>query len=514
MKNWAFNPVVRLAVAVWALGAACSAWATGPWYVAMSGSGLDGLSWGTAYTNVQTAINAAADGDTIYLKGETFTLPVNNANGKLIWQSKTLTIDGGYAGTVGQAPGSVNGTNTTLQNTTAYSGDDLTKRVLYVSYVTNGLMRRVTVSGGSCSAGYQNNGGAGMYLANSPGMTLDSCQLVGNFFRIHDGSYETRGGGVYVNNSSAIFSNCVLQQNSTSLANNDYSRGGAIYLLSGSLTLVHSILYGNAAHMESTYTKTAQGGAIYVAGGILNLRDCLLYGNAANPGYPSGTSYAAVNQGDGIYAGGGTTVLQNCTVAYQPDDGVYQTGAAIVAITNSILWGNSDDIVGTVSLGSCDIENGDNKGTNGCFSANPLFEYGYYLGAGSPCTNAGSVSAAQAGVDSRTTRTDGTFDTHAAVDLGYHYPTGFDLTYADIYAATNGVDSNLGTNASAAYRTITNAFAHAQHGSRVHLAAGTYSTESWPLVLSDKWAYRFWARVRPTRSSMPRGCGTTTNLVS
>jgi len=70
-------------IAALVLAATGIAQAAGPWYVALSGSGGDGLSWANAKTNVQDAINAASDGDTIYLKGETFTLPVNNANGKL-----------------------------------------------------------------------------------------------------------------------------------------------------------------------------------------------------------------------------------------------------------------------------------------------------------------------------------------------------------------------------------------------------------------------------------------------
>ncbi|MBN1594209.1 MAG: right-handed parallel beta-helix repeat-containing protein [Candidatus Coatesbacteria bacterium] len=67
----------------------------------------------------------------------------------------------------------------------------------------------------------------------------------------------------------------------------------------------------------------------------------------------------------------------------------------------------------------------------GNFVADPLFVTGplgdYYLsnvGAGqdmdSPCINAGSMSAAEAGLASMTTRTDGEFDT-GTLDIGYHY---------------------------------------------------------------------------------------------
>ena len=63
----------------------------------------------------------------------------------------------------------------------------------------------------------------------------------------------------------------------------------------------------------------------------------------------------------------------------------------------------------------------------GNISSNPLFVNNYHLshiaagqGSNSPAIDAGSDTAANLGLDTRTTRTDSVTDT-ATIDLGYHY---------------------------------------------------------------------------------------------
>ena len=63
----------------------------------------------------------------------------------------------------------------------------------------------------------------------------------------------------------------------------------------------------------------------------------------------------------------------------------------------------------------------------GNLSSDPLFVNGYYLshiaagqGSDSPAIDAGSDTAANLGLDTRTTRTDFVTDS-STVDLGYHY---------------------------------------------------------------------------------------------
>ena len=119
------------------------------------------------------------------------------------------------------------------------------------------------------------------------------------------------------------------------------------------------------------------------------MKNCLIFGNYLIGATGHYTGY-------GITANGGLTMLENCTVAYHPGQALYQAAGTLTA-TNCILWGNMDDIYGTVALGYCDIHDGDNKGINGCFSSDPQFQYGYYLTPGSPCVDQGFTSATTLG---------------------------------------------------------------------------------------------------------------------
>ena len=84
--------------------------------------------------------------------------------------------------------------------------------------------------------------------------------------------------------------------------------------------------------------------------------------------------------GGGVFVGNGHATLENCTVFGNPPEGIRQdTTGDRLAIQNSILWNNGNDLVSSTltatlsNTGYCDIENGDNVGTNGCISTDPLF---------------------------------------------------------------------------------------------------------------------------------------------
>jgi hypothetical protein len=469
------------------------------WYVAANGpAGGDGSSWEMAFTNLQTAIDAAAMGDTIYIAGHTFSNSTAQStaqgNSQYVWTNKPLTILGGYAAD-GGTPGALTNIPTILTQTNAG-----TSRILNISGLTNGSLQRVTLTGGYGSP----MTGAGLYIAASSNLTIGSC-VVSNNAGYQTGASTEYGGGIYLVGSVVSLTNCVVTKNSVyGYQNNGLPRGGGIYVASGTVTLdacrvdrnqsYKGSCQGGGIYLESgTLTISnsvichnstfdpgvatyGRGGGISVGGGALTMENVLLHGNTADT---AGSGY-------GLRVDGGTATVNQCTVASHIGDAIKQTGGA-VGITNSILWGNRDDIAGTVALANCDVQDGDSNGVKGCISADPLFRNGFYLGTGSPCVNTGNVTATAAGLGGRTTRIDGTPDSDV-VDLGYHYPTGFDLTYADIYVATNGDDSVNGTSALAPLQTIGKALATATDGSRIHIAAGTYATntETFPLMLDGK----------------------------
>jgi len=235
------------------------------------------------------------------------------------------------------------------------------------------------------------------------------------------------------------------------------------------LEVVGSELTGNDNTVSTAGLE--YGGALYNAGRAV-LRNSLLIGNTAS------------DAGAAFYAQAGSLVLENCTVAYNGGQGIYRNSGTVSA-TNCILWGNGDDVVGAVALGYSNIEDGDEAGTNGNFSADPLFEYGYYLSPTSPCVDAGTGAFWL--VDALyTTRADGQSDT-GRVDLGYHYTQGMDWTYAILYVATNGSDANAGTNPAAPLRTLTRALTWAGDGTRILVGPGLYTngSETFPLTIED-----------------------------
>ena len=469
MNRKAMGSLVAAVLLGWAGGAS----GAGPWYVATNGNGSAGTSWATAYTNLQQALDAAQAGDTIYVAGHTFGYNTTvQQQSQLVWTNKGLTILGGYAAD-GGTPGALTNTPTLLSQPA--SG---TSRILYVSNVTNGSLQRVTIAGGNLSSG----SGGGMYITGCTNLAFVACLITNNMVSAGGAG----GNGIYVvgANSYVSFTNCLVQQNISNGTGGGPKQGGGMYISSGTVRMDDSLVARN--RIAPSGNTSGSGAGAYVNSGALILRNCLVFGNEAN--YESGATAVADSYGDGLYLSSGTMVLQNCTVAYNLGEGIRQAGGTL-SVSNSIVWGNFNrDIVGTVSLVYCDIQDGTGNGLNGCISADPLFQNGFYLNPVSPCVNTGNVTAAAAGLDARTTRTDATPDS-GAVDLGYHYATGFDLTYADIYVATNGDNTlNNGTNALTPFRTIAKALTTAVDGSRIHIAAGSYTngSETFPLAISGK----------------------------
>lgn len=269
------------------------------------------------------------------------------------------------------------------------------------------------------------------------------------------------GGGVYVvNSTNVIIEDCYIDD-STATGN-----GGGVYISGDNCHLINCVL---------TRCEAVNGGGVYIAGGSHSLTNCLIVQNAGS------------TAGAGVHIAAGTTVVANNTIAGNQGEGI--KGNAGTIVRNSILWGNVDDAVGLAAgnLYYCDIEDGDNDGTNGCISQDPSFDWAFYLSPNSVCINTGGATAVSLALDTLTTLTNGVTD-QDTVDLGYHYSTGWkELYVSDLFVSTSGDDANSGTNAADAFRTITKSLAVARVGSRIHVAAGSYTngSETFPLRLDN-----------------------------
>lgn len=146
--------------------------------------------------------------------------------------------------------------------------------------------------------------------------------------------------------------------------------GGGIKCSRGSLRVEECLIHGNAA--------SDSGGGISVAGDSPSvIRNSVICGNSAQRG--------------SAISGGEFVEIVNCTIAYN------EGGPAVygpVKITNSILWGNTEDIERAAAFYCC-IENGSPEPSNFCHQ--PYFVdaegLNFHLQPWSPCIDAGDTAS-------------------------------------------------------------------------------------------------------------------------
>ncbi len=424
-------------------------------------------TWDNAFTTVQEALDYAGDGDTIYLAGHTFALDAT-----LSWTKTGVTMIGGFEAA---DPGDQPGASDPDQWPTVFTGPT---RIVWLDGADDTTIENVRITGGTTHTG------SGLRINNSIGVELVGCVIDNNKFNVSNNS-ALPGAGIYVAADSELtLTNCLVENNQarnrrTSIS---HAQGGGIWC-AGTLTVIDSRILNNSAVTMNPSSALTHGGGIYFDGVRMALRNTLVAGNTA-----ADNGGSALVHGHGIYAAGGEVALDLCTVADNTGDGIYLAGGT-ATVSNSIVWGNWNDMnhqSGTLTVSHSNIGDQDFGGDN--LNADPLFEYGYYLAAGSPCTNAGSDTATALGMAMYAINTAGdTYGETETVNLGFHYPIGFDLTYADIYVAPGGDDMHSGTNPTQPLETLTKALSLAREGTRIHLAAGTYTTasgESFPLTVS------------------------------
>ncbi len=207
----------------------------------------------------------------------------------------------------------------------------------------------------------------------------------------------TTGGGIYLNDSDATISHCVL------VNNQGLNAGGALYMEHCPNAMIFNCLVSeNHANL---------GGAFYIE----NCGSRILSSTIDNS--------VTYNGNAGIFCqGSNTTLIRDCNITNTINgSGIYaETALASPSVHYTNVWHNALGEYGGFAA----------EGMS-CISLNPLYIAGpggqHYLshiasgqGNDSPCVNAGSDNAATLGLDQRTTRTDQSAD-HGIVDIGFHY---------------------------------------------------------------------------------------------
>jgi len=354
--------------------------------------------------------------------------------------------------------------------------------ISYGGYASSSAIRGNTITGNSASGlncygsahiegnTISDNGGAGIYCRGDRHPVIhnnvissnsihgiycqNSATIVGNMISGNAADdYYGEGGGIYCSGSSSP----LIMENT--IVGNSATTGGGIYCDYSSPTIRDNIIKDNTAEnagglccydsspaiQSNTITGNwaeLRGGGIYCyMSACPVIWDNTIADNSADEGggiccehYSSPTirnnifaGNSADRYGGGICCMGRSwpRIANNTVTRCSANDGggaVYFHDERWTRIINCIVWENGDAPYNCSALYCC-IDNNNNG--EGNIHENPMFVLGplgeYYLDPDSPCIDAGSQSAEEAGLSDRTTQADGTPDT-GTVDMGYHYP--------------------------------------------------------------------------------------------
>ncbi len=332
--------------------------------------------------------------------------------------------------------------------------------VVGCGFTNNGVAAQDTAYGGTlCAVGLTS-------------LVVQSCGLTGTYSYSCAGGDKHRGSALYLSGvATARVSACQIRPAESTVALSDTVRIESC----GRIAMRDTELEGSTLH------------GIRLNGGALEMTNCLVVRGA----------------GDGLYLTAGTATVQNATLADNLGWGLNCAGGA-AGVTNSIAWGNGRGGISSAAGVSVDYSCCQNAvGGVSNLLQDPWFVYSYYLSVSgllgqaesSPCLDYGNASPAALGLTNRTTRTDGTGDTNAWVDLGYHYAAGVAdlvlsnaLSNAVLYVdAAGGSDANDGRTAGTALKTLGAGLGRVSPRGTIHLAAGGYNAangEVFPLTLA------------------------------
>jgi len=380
-------------------------------------------SWANAFTSLQAALVYLSNGDTLYLAGHRFVGVSDGTNVFVLTNRANVSIRGGFKADPSdpELPGPQDPSQWPTVLARLTNGPN--GRVLYLQNVTNAVVEGIIIRDGKL------NNGAGVYLTGCTNLVFSSCHIVAN--RAEGGN----GGGLYVISSEMTLTNCVVVSNRADRYNDGTQAygAGAHIAANGSLIVQSCLVTGNVAH--ASRTQPSYGGAFYLAHSTsrLRLEESVVTENFATTEWAGGigrggaiannggtvrmrnvlvaknqTALTATDPSSGIFSTGTTArlVLENCTIA-DNDAGKagrvgIRFGGGQVAVSNCIVWGHVEDLVGfpkntqgvLTNVWYSDLGDGQNAGVQGCHSVDPCFDdtIYYHLQSTEGCYKGGFFS--------------------------------------------------------------------------------------------------------------------------
>lgn len=267
------------------------------------------------------------------------------------------------------------------------------------------------------------NGGGGVAVLDGATLAVTNSRIANNIAEHNGGGILVHGGRVMMVSrqpgAGEVFPPNILEGNSAS------NHGGAIYALRSLLDLQDVMIFSNRA---------LRGGGIHVdAGSIATVANAICAGNSAS----------FTGAGVRVFGGATRATLLHCTVADNWGDGISVTGAAVIAVSNSIVWGNTGEQLAALHpVGFTTVQGGypgtGNLDTDPSFLAPAVQDY--RLCYGSPSITSGvAIAAVPADCRGRLRTADGLCDRGA-----YEYDGALDDSdrdrMVDAWEATHGLN--------------------------------------------------------------------------
>ncbi len=336
----------------------------------------DGLSWATAYTSLQDAVDEAArrGGAEIWVAQGTYGELRDNLSGALMLSSG-VRLYGGFA---------VNDTQmsqrdwvtrpTTISGDTARAGSKAYHTVIAAS---NTRLDGFWITGGDATGDAVIPRGGGFLAKSVSDVYVENCHF--------SGLKASMGGAVYMEDATGALTACTLENSQAMDA-----PGGGLALVSSSITVSRCRIADNQA-----WTK---GGGVYTSQAPNSVfENCLFYGNVVSGG---AKLIPALSIGGGLCNNTGSTqvAVRYCTF-YNNSAGsggaIANESGASIAVSNSIVWNNpsTNPIAGfTITVENSDVEGGFTGTSN--LNLDPKFvsasAANFLLAEGSPCLDIGS----------------------------------------------------------------------------------------------------------------------------
>ncbi len=262
-------------------------------------------TWKTATHSLQTALELASEGDTIWVAEGTYYPSVksheNSPTSVTFTMPSNVLIMGGFP--QGGGSGSIDARDPELYPT-VLSGDidrddsdssahDLGNASRVVLSLNNGS--HTTLDGLTITHGYTVGQGAAIYI-DSGELNLTNCQIKLNESLIHAGAIYNHEAKLTINNCTFSSNYCDVWggaiynlggelniQDSSFIDNRSANRGGAICNESGQITVSRSLFHKNICNDLERVSDTGWAGAIYNATSDLvsTIEDCTFSENLA-----------------------------------------------------------------------------------------------------------------------------------------------------------------------------------------------------------------------------------------